>query len=239
MAFVFFDSIREFIPPDYTAWLQETILPLPLEGVLVSDISPARQLVSTTSHDYSHSYDHCVYDEHRNLIKEVSYQYGIHSEVKTFVPDQYEIWTSIIYIRDLKKDLIRTAIISDKMLACIIALDGIRNSLVFNMGQGPAIIQTLVLNIDYALTVLGINDDTMQIMQNIFGGTWTVLDKLESQNLQSLSLTNPMGPNHMPKPNWEIMTPSLFLPKLGTMITIKDSEFINDLYAKWMNPDGE
>lgn len=233
MGLIVFDDIREYISPDHVTWLQETVLPLPLEGCVLSNNPPTKVITDTVSFSKSHTYTQHTYNALCEEIVDTKWDFDNHEEtlpIKIVLPDEHVAFTSITYITNLSTNMRMTAIIADRQIASVIALKGLRNSILLNFDNCATLVQPLVLTIDSIFDLLEDDCLTIDMLENIFGGLWTIIDK---NDLQSKSSPIPAEQTSTMQEDWfDDTTPGLFLPNKGLMLEIKDSAFINSLFKK-------
>ena len=226
---IFFDCIREYVEPGHVAWLQEHLLPIPLEGCVISDMPPSRFVVDAASDNRSHTYIQQTFDMDNKLIEGVETAFNGQGEVVTHIKNDETVGTSIVFIKDLNKDAIRTAIISDLQLSTVISLFNIRNT-ILSAEQAIAglVIQALVATVSNSFSVLKNDELVCDILHRVYGGIWTLLSKTDMQMGQVIPS------KHMQNIDPDLYAdaaPAMFLPTINRLVQIKDSKFVMDLFS--------
>lgn len=237
MHLIFFESIQQYVPENYVKWLQETILPVPLSSVMVNPFVPTIEYESGLTSNQDYALVEVKYDINGMLMSDVVDEmvddvFGESHHITrlaTSSTNQFE--TSIVYLKELKTNSIKSVIVSGVMIAGLVSLVLLHKAICSKafyehspIAQSNAVVNTLLLILDSS------GEHTlMELLPKVFGGVWNIFTETEFMH-NNMMMAATMIANSSTE-GFKEGIPAIFLPKRDLVFTVKNSRAINKLFG--------
>ncbi len=237
MTFGYADDIREHMPPGYFEWLQEEILPHPLNGCVLSAIPPVLTVRNDLSVDRKFSYTSRFFDSHgvefTQLDKmaedgSITKELDLHDVVA-------DVFTRMDIVTHLLTNSVTTIAISDHRVSITISLCHWRRVVLGIINTSDKLPMHVVVQLTGMVDIMfnTFEDDYVcDTLHSVLGGTWTLLVGIDA----SMSAMRAVSAEPKDPGEYDDKIIGLAVPSRKGIVEIRDSELLDKLFSKSPQP---